>query len=111
MANLLLVVDPDAERRDRFIAKIERLLPPLDGLRTERCAAGDFCALWAQEPRAPISRVADAQSAAIIWGDAISGTDSARVDAGSLRTLWAEPFTSAVLDGIHVAAVYEQHGG
>lgn len=111
MANLVLIIDPDAERRDRFTARIEGLLVPFDGLLTERCTSGDFCALWARDARAPVSQVTDAQGAAVIWGEAIKAASSARIDAGALRVLWVDAHAAAVFDGFHAAAVYDSRAG
>lgn len=109
MANLLLVIDADIERRDRFTAKVETLIAPFDGLRTERCVAGELCAIWARSPRAPVDWSAAGGHASIVWGDAIRQDETTRVDARMLAELWRDPVSAEVFDGFHLAAIYE-HG-
>jgi asparagine synthase (glutamine-hydrolysing) len=109
VANLVLVLDPDADRRTRFIASTR--LSPVEGLRSEQCTFDDFCAAWAQERRAPVSRIADAQGIAILWGDAILPQHATRADASALRTAWADPDSAPVFDGFHAAAVYDRQLG
>jgi asparagine synthase (glutamine-hydrolysing) len=111
VANVLLIVDPNANRRAQFIARTGALLAPLSGLQSERCVSGDFCALWAQAPHMRVSRVADAEGAAVIWGDAIVAEGSTRADANTLSARWGDPHSSAVFDGFHAAALYDRHVG
>ncbi len=110
MANLLLVIDPDPARRTQFVGRTESLLAPIDGLRTERCASGDFCASWAREPRSPISLFADPRSAAVVWGDAIGAGRIGRVEAASLIERWRDVHAADLFDGFHAAAVYDEGG-
>jgi asparagine synthase (glutamine-hydrolysing) len=113
MANFLIVVDPDVERRSRFVDAVEPMIPPLEGLLAGKCSSGDFCAVWAAEPRAPIIQVADDQGAAVIWGEAITDPGPERQDAATLRKLWSDPAlrASAFYDGFYAAAVYEPTSG
>jgi asparagine synthase (glutamine-hydrolysing) len=112
MANFVVVIDSDIERRSRFIKTIEPLLPLVEGLITTKCSIGDFCAIWASQERAPISHKADNQSAAVIWGDAINGA-SERIDATQLRHLWGNltDHMPDALDGFHAAVVYHPDEG
>lgn len=112
MANFVIIVDPDPDRRSRFIKTIEPLLPPVEGLVTNSCATVDFHAIWAANPTAPISCVADEQGAAVIWGEAIPENESERVDASTLRNLWKNPQSQApICDGFYAAVVYEPNLG
>jgi asparagine synthase (glutamine-hydrolysing) len=112
VANFVALVDPDRDRRERFLEKIEPLLPLMDGLVTGRCEGNHFAALWAASPHAPVSHVADAAGAALVWGDAIPGPGPKRLDAASLRKIWGEGkgAVPAAFDGLHVALVHG-HGG
>lgn len=113
MANFFIIVDPNAERRSRFIKNIESLLPPVAGLTIDSCATGDFQAIWAIHPQAPISCIVEQEEAAIIWGDAIIPGESTRLDANILRTIWRESPEQALLpyDGFYAAAAYHPQFG
>lgn len=113
MANFIIVIDPDVERRNRFIEKIKPELSPVKGLFIESCSAGNFCAAWSAAVQSPISYVVDEQGAAMIWGDAISRDGSERIDAGRLRSLWSSDVerAKAVFDGFYAAAVYQPNLG
>lgn len=113
MANFLLLVDPDADRRARFIKRVEPLVAPVDGLVTAGCSSGDFSVIWAAQERAPVSYIADDGGAAVVWGDAIGEEGSKRLDAGALRARWANVTVDlpAPLDGFHAAAVFESSVG
>ncbi|NEO32330.1 MAG: hypothetical protein F6K36_18235 [Symploca sp. SIO3C6] len=108
MANFVVVVDPDAERRWQFINYIQPLLPPVDGLITHSCTIGNFHASWAVNRNAPISWVADAEGAAVIWGDAIPSHQSYPLDSQALRLLWKESSPTALpaFDGFYAAVAY-----
>lgn len=113
MANFFVIVDPNSERRSHFIKNIESRLPPVDGLTINSCANGDFQAIWAIHPQAPISCIVEEDEAVVIWGDAIIPGESTRLDAKVLRTLWREfpeqglpPF-----DGFYAAVAYHPHFG
>lgn len=112
MANFVAIVDPNLDRRERFVRTIEPLLGVLKGLVTDRCGAGNFTAIWAASPQAPVSLVADAEGAAVIWGDAIPGPGPERLDAAGLRRTWSEgkPGPPTAFDGLHVALDYGPQG-
>jgi asparagine synthase (glutamine-hydrolysing) len=113
MANFIIVVDPDPERRSQFIKTITPRLPLVDGLNTNSCTTNSFEAIWAASPQAPISCIADEQGAAIVWGEAIAQASAERIDALSLRNL-GKTSPNQVLppfDGFHALAVYHPHLG
>lgn len=113
MANFIIVVDPEPERRTQFITRIEPFLPPVEGLITNSCAIGNFHASWAATPQAPISWVADSEGAAVIWGEAIPQAKSARIDASALKSLCnsSGDRTFPAFDGFYAAVVYHSHTG
>jgi len=106
MANFILVIDSDVDRRTRFLKKVESELAPVEGLITDTCATGNFCAIWAAAETAPISHVADDDGASVIWGEAINGRE--RIGAAALRTLWRQrkSYPNLVFDGFYAATVY-----
>lgn len=109
MANFVVVIDPDSERRSRFIEVIKPLIPPVDGLVTTTCSTADFAAIWASGECAPVSYVADDQGAAVIWGEAMSGTNPERMTATQLRERWGNLSNHLpdALDGFHAAVIYQ----
>ncbi|PYO14253.1 MAG: hypothetical protein DMD31_10675 [Gemmatimonadetes bacterium] len=111
MANFLLVADPDSDRRARFVRGVRTRLPPLDGLRTAECAAGDVQLLWAAADSAPISTAADGDGVAVLWGEAIAGPDARRIGAPEVARAWAETPSriAAPWDGLYAAAVCRAH--
>src|SRR6478672_1009293 len=110
MANFVVIVDPNPERRSHYIKAIEPLIPPVKGLITNSCSIEHFQALWAANPKAPISYVAEPSGAAVIWGDAIAPDSSARIEASTLRHLWKLSDHQSYFDGFYAAVVYDSQG-
>ncbi len=112
MANFIIVVDPDPDRRSRFIQIITPLLPPVEGLITNSCTIGNCHAIWAAHKSAPISWIADENGVSVIWGEAIVQGESTRLDAISLREFWQNlnP-NSPIFDGFYAAFTYHPHLG
>ncbi|MGC1392840.1 MAG: asparagine synthase-related protein [Coleofasciculaceae cyanobacterium] len=113
MANFFIIVDPNAERRTHFIKNIESHLPPVAGLTINSCATGDFQAIWAIHPQAPISCIVEQEEAAVIWGDAIIPGEATRLDANALKTLWQKSPKQGLppYDGFYAAVAYHPHFG
>ena len=112
MANFVVIVDQDFQRRSQFLKTIEPLLPPIDELITNSCSTEDFHAIWSANRTAPISSIADEEGAGVIWGDAIIPNSTARIDANSLRQLWRNPQNQPpIFDGFYAAVVYHPHLG
>ena len=113
MANFILIIDPDPERRSHYIKTIKPHLPLVEGLNTNSCSTGDFDAIWAASPHAPISYLADAGGATIVWGEAIAQTSSERIDASTLKNIWKTAPNQVLpsFDGFHAVAVYHPHLG
>ncbi len=112
MANFLLVVDRDADRRAAFVGAAEKRLGPFRGLEVERCGTGDFAGIWARGLRAPVSHSTHGERAAIVWGE-VFRDDGARLDACQIERLWRPPDTRLPepLDGFYAAAVYSAEAG
>lgn len=114
MANFALIVDRDPARRNRFIAAVAPRLHLLPGLRAGSCAAGDFQAVWAASPRAPIGSVSDPLGAAVVWGEAISPASADRITPLELRERWnpgSDPATWTTWDGFFAAVVFDPRFG
>ena len=113
MANFIAIIDRDGGRRREFLRDARGSIAPVGGLRVGDLAAGNFAAVWAAEPRAPISTAFSSSSAAVIWGDAIPGPGPERLDAGSLGTKWKtlHSVPPAAFDGFHAAVSYDERSG
>jgi len=113
MANFLVVVDPDTERRRRFIEAAEPWLAPVDGLSRDECATGHLCAIWAAAKLAPITCVADEHGAAVIWGEPLGGSGTQRMCASDLRRMCSGPMAERLpaFDGFYAAFSYDVLSG
>lgn len=113
MANFLVVLDPDADRRGTFLNAAAANLAPVPGLVSGRCDAGDAGVLWVAGPRAPVSIDAGPDRFAVIWGDAIPEATAERMTAARLSTLWLDgrEAVPACFDGYHAAVAYSSAGG
>ncbi len=108
MANFLVVVDPDSERRAKFVQTIEPLIPPVEGLITDSCSTGNFHGIWAANAKAPISTFSDREGAGIIWGQAIPQDSSTMIDGKELRNQWVSLESQPpIFDGFYAAIVYK----
>ena len=113
MANFVVVVDADAERRALFIRTIQPRMVLVDGLQLGSCSQGDFSSLWAAAPGAPISQVADSEGAAVLWGEAIPGPGPERIDAARLREQWqgVKENPPEAYDGFYAGVVQDRQRG
>jgi asparagine synthase (glutamine-hydrolysing) len=113
MSNFLILIDPDLDRKRQFLATVEPLLPPIEGLTITSCDRGEFAAIWAAHPKAPISWTADEQSAAIIWGTAFMPERSYHLQVSELAHYWskAHPSEYPAFDGYYVALTYHPQTG
>ena len=117
MANFVIVVDPDADRRSAFVARVTPHLAPVEGLAISECGIDHYRALWACDLRAPVSHTTGDVDAAVIWGEAIPGPGPERLSADQLQTSWNEqggpsgPQPPATFDGYFAASVYHRQRG
>lgn len=111
MANFLVIVDPDHARRHAFIRQVEPRLAPVDGLAVSRLDLGDFSAVWAASPRAPVSQHVAADSAAVVWGHPLDR--DGQVTAERVAHDWAGARMSepAPFDGYFAAAAFRRGRG
>lgn len=112
MANFIVIVDPDPARRTSYCRSIRSQIAPVEGLIVGECSSHNFHAIWACNPTAPISHVADQNGAAVIWGITMD-ENSRRLDAAGLRTAWRDlPERNPVaFDGYHAAVSYSRMTG
>jgi asparagine synthase (glutamine-hydrolysing) len=112
MANFIVVVDENEERRRRFIARVRPMLPPLDGLDIGDATLGPFAACWAARPAAPTSVHTGADVAAVVWGDALP-REGPSVRASDLAGLWSDDRerTPPAFDGFYAAVRFHARQG
>ncbi len=111
MANFLVIVDPNRARRHAFIRQARERLAPVDGLTVSQLELGDFSAVWAASPRAPVDQHGDAESAAVLWGYALE--PEGPVTAQRLAQHWTGPAASppCAFDGYFASAAFHQERG
>jgi asparagine synthase (glutamine-hydrolysing) len=111
MANFVVIVDPDSARRQAFIRQAAQRLAPVDGLEMGRLEVGDFSAIWAASPRAPVDVHTEARSAAVLWGHALGPRDPAT--AQELASQWLDGSSAGPppFDGYHAGAAFRQDRG
>lgn len=111
MSNFLVIVDPDSARRHAFIRQVGPRLALVDGLAVSSLDRGDFSAVWAASPRAPVSQHADSESAAIVWGHALG--PEGQVTAEHVARDWTGGTASAptAFDGYFAAAAFRRDRG
>lgn len=102
MANVVIVLDRDPVRRERFLAAARRDIAPFPGLVVDSREGPGWGVLWAAGPRAPGSVLTDGRDGTFVWGDAIDG-DGIRLDAAGVRRMWKAD-GMASFDGFHLAA-------
>jgi len=112
MANFVVIVDPDADRRRQFLQRVREKIAPVDGLQIESFGVGNFAVVWATYDRATVSSIWSTTSAAVIWGDAIPGPGPERLDAAGLADAWKPDKTvPPSFDGFYAALRYDVHQG
>jgi asparagine synthase (glutamine-hydrolysing) len=113
MANIVAIVDAETDRRRRFMQQVRDEIAPVEALRLGSVECGDFSAVWAARQSAPISTTVTPTSTALVWGDAIPGPGSERLDAEGLLRAWESPgiLRASPFDGFHAALRYDTRQG
>ena len=112
MANFLIIVDADRDRRIAFCKAAHPQLAFLSGLKLGECSCGDFHALWASGARAPVGLASHGEAAAVIWGRPV-GADGRRIEARELGSEWSgsKQETPPIFDGYYGAVSYHAQNG
>ena len=108
MANVVVVLDADAERRAGYVAAVRASIALVPGLVVAGCEGTDWAAVWAAAPTAPVSWEADARGGAVVWGEAIDEAGQRQTAAG-VRAAWHADGT-VTWDGFHAAMVVDDAG-
>lgn len=105
MANFVMCIDGDRERRQRFAEAVRERVHLLPGLVGGECASGAFTSVWAASRHAPVSAVSDELGAAVVWGLAFHEHVDRAVDAVGLRQAWdtVPQRVPDAFDGYHAA--------
>jgi hypothetical protein len=71
MANFLVILDQDDERRSACVSQVSDDIAPISGLTQGQCNGDGWTAVWAAAASAPIDWVSDSEGGGVIWGDAL----------------------------------------
>lgn len=110
MANFAFVIDPDPQRRRRYLMQAKGVVAPVDNLVVsgfDHDAAG---AVWAASPSAPLSAWVNCERGAVIWGDAMGADSSKPFTASDLARHW-DPGLAEVptpLDGYYAGIAFNR---
>jgi len=110
MANFVIILDPDNERRSRFIQAIRPHIAPMAGLVVDERHQDHLSVLWATTPHAPISIDQGETSLSMIWGEAICPGSPQRQTSAALETTWQTP-PGQPYDGFYAAFTYSSTDG
>jgi len=106
MANVVIIYDPDTQRRAGFLKSIRPHLAPVNGLISGSCKNGNFAACWAINANAPVSHNMDQNGGAIVWG--MPGNGRMVIDASVLRTAWETTLPNMeAFDGYYGAVTWQ----
>jgi asparagine synthase (glutamine-hydrolysing) len=110
VANIVLVLDRDVERRGAYMCAAADVIAPVSGLKVGTCGSGPVGVVWAASANAPVGSIADEAGGAVLWGDAIPGPGPQRWTVEDLRAEWGRPGVAKPCDGFHAAAVWDASG-
>lgn len=106
MANWLIAIDADDERKADSIARAEADIAPLDGLELQTVQGPGWGITWAAGKRAPVEAGFDDAGGAVVWGEPRDENGTLQ-NAGNVVRAWRDGATQQ-WDGFYSAlAVYE----
>lgn len=109
MANWLLVIDPDEDRRIDYVSGINDRLAPVEGLDVSSLVGDGWSVMWAAAMNAPVSVDTDeVEYGAFVWGEP-RNSDGKQRSAAEVRGRWRDGAV-AQWDGYYSAAVVEASG-
>ena len=112
MANFLLIVDPDPDRRQTSAFAAQKRVAFLPRLQPEVAFAPHYAVAWAAAPGAPVSRAVAAdpnEPDCLLFGEP-HDDDGAFVSAETLRRRHANDWTARnELNGFHAAVLVDPH--
>jgi asparagine synthase (glutamine-hydrolysing) len=106
LANWLIAIDEDEARRSAYAVRVQSLVAPIGGLRTERRDGAGWSAVWAAANSAPVDVQVGSQGGALVWGEARDAAGALQT-ASAVRTAWRGG-KGAQWDGFYAAAVMEE---
>jgi asparagine synthase (glutamine-hydrolysing) len=113
MANFLVIIDSNSDRRMRYIETIRDKLPPIEGLSINSVEIGDFFAIWAYGKNSYITTALEQTSAAIVFGRPVGDDARDEIAAGKILNLWKKDETrvKAFYNGFYAGLVYDTFTG
>jgi asparagine synthase (glutamine-hydrolysing) len=111
MAHLALLLDADADRRDRFAAGVRVLFAELPDTTLGTATAGSITCVWAAAPKAPLDLHRDGDRLALLAGYALDNAGR-WLSARELADAWLATDAEATAhDGYHVGIAYDPARG
>jgi asparagine synthase (glutamine-hydrolysing) len=111
MAHLVLAIDPNPSRRQRFLEAAIAKLSSWNDLLIKRLEFGDVALAWACGRQAPSSQHADEDGFGLLLGNAIDDNGN-WLDASQISAIWrqgAAPYP--IFDGYFLSLCYAQTHG
>jgi len=109
MAHFVVVRDPDPERKNRYLDRVDPFLRIIPGLEEGAKDLGPYTMAWAHGKGAPISAATTALGSCVVIGDVLLGHGSPQTAAHSLLT--TNGFSQVgQLDGFHLVVAYSTEG-
>jgi asparagine synthase (glutamine-hydrolysing) len=110
MANFVIVIDRDSNRRSHYIQKILPRIAPVPDLIISERHQGDLAVAWATGAHAPSSLHHTSTELAVLWGEAILPDTAERQTAAGLQAAWQNP-PGQPYDGFYAAFTYSAIAG
>lgn len=101
MANVVIALDRDLDRRKRFLASARSRIAPLPDLVVATREGEGWAAVWAAGPSAPTSIESDGLDGTFVWGDAIDPRSGSRLKAKDVKRRWSQDDRES-WDGFHL---------
>lgn len=99
MANFLLLVDRDPQRRLYVMERARARVAPLDDLTIDHAEAGDCSVLWAANRSAPITQHVDPGGLTVCFGEPRGDDSDTPLTAADLARIWWNEHATATFDG------------
>lgn len=106
MANWLVVIDEDEDRRAAYAAKVKSIVAPIPDLNVSSHSGIGWTAVWAAAKTAPVDVDSGSGGGALVWGEA-RDTAGALQTAASIRAAWRNG-AIAQWDGFYTAAALQE---
>ncbi|HKP28764.1 MAG TPA: asparagine synthase-related protein [Gemmatimonadales bacterium] len=111
MPTILLVDDPDPDRRRRTLDRASSAIAGLDARRAASLTRGTTSVAWGKGDHTPFDRFDDDAATTLLFGDAIRDPAGARSTALDMARALSQAGDHPVCDGLHLAVSVFEHDG